>query len=141
MDNKEWKEKVLCEPKNGYDRMPESERAAMNAYCESYKAFLDAGKTERECVVEGIRQAEAQGFKPYVRGMELKPGDKIYQNNRGKMMLLAVIGSEGLDKGVQITAAHIDSPRLDLKPTLSMRTASWLTSRPTTTAAFASTSG
>ena len=99
MDNKEWKEKVLCEPKNGYDRMPESERAAMNAYCESYKAFLDAGKTERECVVEGIRQAEAQGFKPYVRGMELKPGDKIYQNNRGKMLLLAVIGSEGLDKG------------------------------------------
>ena len=117
MDNKAWKETVLCEPKNGYDRMPEGERAAMNAYCESYKAFLDAGKTERECVTEGIRQAEAQGFRPYVRGMALKAGDKVYKNNRGKMLLLAVIGSEGLDKGVQITAAHIDSPRLDLKPT------------------------
>ena len=117
MDMKAWKEKVLCEPKNGYDRMPESEREAMNAYCESYKAYLDAGKTERECVAEGIRQAEALGFKPYVRGMALKAGDKIYKSNRGKMLLLAVIGSEGLDKGIQITAAHIDSPRLDLKPT------------------------
>ena len=48
MDMKAWKEKVLCEPKNGYDRMPESEREAMNAYCESYKAYLDAGTTERE---------------------------------------------------------------------------------------------
>ena len=73
MDNKAWKEKVLCESKNGYDRMPESEREAMNAYCEGYKAFLDAGKTERECVIEGVRLAEAQGFRPYVRGMALQP--------------------------------------------------------------------
>ncbi len=116
MDAKQWKEKVCCEQKNGYDRMPESERAAMTGYCEDYKAFLDAGKTERECVAEGIRQAEARGFKPFVRGMALKAGDKVYQNNRGKMLLLAVIGEKGLDGGAQIVAAHIDSPRLDLKP-------------------------
>ena len=116
MDNKAWKEAALWSPKNGYDRMPESERGAMNDYCEGYKAFLDAGKTERECVAEGVRQAQALGFKPYVRGMALRSGDRIYLNNRGKMLLLAVIGSEGLDRGVQITAAHIDSPRLDLKP-------------------------
>ena len=116
MDAKAWKEKVLREKKNGYDRLAAGDREAMDAYCQGYKAFLDAGKTERECVAEGIRLAEAQGFKPYVRGMALKAGDKIYQNNRGKMLLLAVVGQKKLDQGVQITAAHIDSPRLDLKP-------------------------
>lgn len=116
MDAKEWKKKVLYAQKNGYDRMPAGERDAMNAYCEGYKAFLDAGKTERECVAEGVRQAEKQGFKPLRRGMELKPGDKVYSNNRGKMLLLAVIGEKSLSEGLQIAAAHIDSPRLDLKP-------------------------
>jgi len=116
MDNKEWKEKVLYAPKNGYDRMPQAERETMTAYCEGYKAFLDAGKTERECVVEAIRQAEQQGFVAYQRGMALKAGDKVYSNNRGKMLLLAVIGEKSLAEGVQIAAAHIDSPRLDLKP-------------------------
>ena len=116
MEAKEWKEKVLAQKKNGYDRMPKEEREAMDAYCTAYKAFLDAGKTERECVTEGIRQAEEKGFKPYTRGMELKAGDKVYFNNRGKMLLLAVIGRKSLAEGAQIAAAHIDSPRLDLKP-------------------------
>ncbi len=116
MDAKQWKEKVMTAPKNGYDRLPAEEKAVMNAYCEGYKAYLDAGKTERECVDEAIRLAEEQGFVAYVRGMELKPGDKVYQNNRGKMLQLAVIGSKSLSEGVQIAAAHIDSPRLDLKP-------------------------
>ena len=116
MDAKEWKEKLLTQKKNGYDRMPASEREAMNAYCESYKAFMNAGKTERECVSEGIRLAEEKGFRPYTRGMALKSGDKVYLNNRGKMLLLAVIGQKSLAEGAQIAAAHIDSPRLDLKP-------------------------
>ena len=116
MEVKEWKEKVLSHKKNGYDRLPAAEREAMNAYCERYKAFLDAGKTERECVREGIRLAEAQGFRPYQRGMELKAGDKVYVNNREKMLMLAVIGQKSLAEGVRINAAHIDSPRLDLKP-------------------------
>lgn len=116
MDAKEWKEKLMAAPKNGYDRISAEEKAAMEEYCVGYKAYLDAGKTERECVDEAIRQAEAQGFVPYVRGMALKPGDKVYQNNRGKMLQLAVIGTKSLSAGVQIAAAHIDSPRLDLKP-------------------------
>jgi len=116
MEEKEWKEKVLTQKKNGYDRMPASEREAMNAYCEGYKAYLDAGKTERECVSEGIRLAQEKGFKPYVRGMALKTGDKVYMDNRGKMLMLAVIGQKSLAEGAQITAAHIDSPRMDLKP-------------------------
>ena len=117
MDTKQWKEKVLHTKKNGYDRMPEAEKALMTEYCEGYKAFLDVGKTERECVTEGIRLAKEQGFVEYQRGMALKVGDKIYSNNRGRMLMLAVIGQESLSKGVQIAAGHIDSPRLDLKPT------------------------
>ena len=116
MDAKELKSKLLMEKKNGYAALSEADRKAMNEYCEGYKAFLDAGKTERECVTEAIRLAEAQGFKKLERGMELKAGDKVYANNRGKMLTLAVIGTEPMEKGVQITAAHIDAPRLDLKP-------------------------
>ena len=113
----ELRREALCyAPKTGYDRMSADEEAAMRAYCEEYKKFLDAGKTERECVDEAIRQAEARGFKPFVRGMELKAGDKVYRSNRGKALMLAVIGNRSLADGVNIGAAHIDSPRLDLKP-------------------------
>ena len=113
----ELRREALCyAPKNGYDRISADEEAAMRAYCEEYKKFLDAGKTERECVDEAIRQAEARGFKPFVRGMELKAGDKVYRSNRGKALMLAVIGNRSLAYGVNIGAAHIDSPRLDLKP-------------------------
>ena len=116
MEIKEWKEKLLYSKKNGYDSLSDVDRAAMHDYCEGYKAFLDAGLTERECVIEGIRLCEEKGFVPYVRGMELKAGDKVYVNNRGKMLMTAVIGKESMAKGIQIAAAHIDSPRLDLKP-------------------------
>ena len=110
------REALLYQPKNGYDRLPAAEEADLNAYCEDYKKFLDAGKTERECVDETIRLAEYHGFKPFTRGMTLNPGDKIYRSNRGKAIMLAVIGSKSLSEGVNIGAAHIDSPRLDLKP-------------------------
>ncbi len=116
MEAKEWKDKLFYQPKNGWERLGADQEAALEDYCRDYKAFLDAGKTERLCVREGVRLAQAQGFRPYSRGMALKSGDKVYLNNRGKMLLLAVIGREKLDQGVRITAAHIDSPRLDLKP-------------------------
>ncbi|MBM6665712.1 aminopeptidase [Flavonifractor plautii] len=110
------REALLYQPKNGYDRLNPAEEADLNAYCEDYKKFLDAGKTERECVDETVRLAEYHGFKPFVRGMALNPGDKLYRVNRGKAVVLAVIGSKPLSEGVNIGAAHIDSPRLDLKP-------------------------
>ena len=109
------REALLYSPKNGYDRLSAEDEAAMHAYCEDYKKFLDAGKTERECVDETVRQAEAKGFKPFVRGMAVNPGDKLYRVNRGKAIMLAVVGSRPLSEGVNIGAAHIDSPRLDLK--------------------------
>ena len=106
---------LAYEKKNGYDRLQPGELEAMDAYCAGYKQFLDAGKTERECVDRAIALAEASGFRPYTRGMELNPGDKVYQVNRGKAIMLAVMGKKSLAEGVNIGAAHIDSPRLDLK--------------------------
>ena len=106
---------LAYEKKNGYDRLRPGELEAMDAYCAGYKQFLDAGKTERECVDRTIALAETSGFRPYTRGMELNPGDKVYQVNRGKAIMLAVMGKKSLAEGVNIGAAHIDSPRLDLK--------------------------
>ena len=113
---KELKEKLFSGRKNGYDRFDSAEQAAMDAYCDGYKAFLDKGKTERLCAAEVLRLAEKKGYKPFTRGMDVKPGDKVYLCNRGKAVMLAYIGKKSLADGAQIAAAHIDSPRLDLKP-------------------------
>ena len=114
--NKELKERLLSSRKNGFDRIDAAELAAVNAYCKDYMAFLDAGKTERLCAAEAVHLAEQVGYRPLKRGEALKPGDKVYVCNRGKSVLLAHIGTKPISKGAQITAAHIDSPRLDLKP-------------------------
>lgn len=109
------REALFDAPKNGYDRLTAEDEAAMKTYCEDYKRFLDAGKTERECVDETIRLAEAQGFKVFTRGMAVKQGDKVYRANRGKAIMLAVVGTAPLSEGVNVGAAHIDAPRLDIK--------------------------
>ena len=85
-------------------------------YCEEYVRFLDAAKTEREAVDYAVARAEKEGFVPFDRTKPLKAGDKVYYNNRGKALMLAVIGTRPITDGVSIAAAHIDSPRLDLKP-------------------------
>ena len=113
---KEERNALLYKPQNGLDRISAVEEAEMNDYCEQYKAFLDVSKTERECVVSAIRLAEAKGFKPYTPGMNIVPGDKLYYNNRGKAIMLMIIGQKPLSEGANIGAAHTDSPRLDLKP-------------------------
>ena len=109
------REELFYSPKNGYDRIDESEKALITEYCEGYKKYLDIARTERLAVKEGIALAEQAGFVEFKRGMELKPGTKVYSSVRGKGLLLAVIGQESLDNGCVIAAAHVDSPRLDLK--------------------------
>ena len=112
----ELRREALCyKPKNGYDRLSPEDEKAMDVYCEDYKKFLDAGKTERECVSEAVRLAQAKGFRPFTRGMTIHPGDKLYRVNRDRALMLAVIGRTPLSEGATIGAAHIDSPRLDLK--------------------------
>lgn len=111
------REQLLNQKKNGWDKVDEATEHAIFDYCEGYKVYLDRGKTERTCVDYTLELVEAAGFVPLVRGMELRPGMKVYRVNRGRGINLAVIGSAPLDQGVSIVAAHIDAPRLDLKPT------------------------
>ncbi len=110
------REALLTQKKNGWDVVDDTTVQAIFDYCEGYKTFLDRGKTERTCVDYTIELAQAAGFVPFERGMELHPGSKVYRVNRGRAINLAVVGSTPLDQGVSITASHIDSPRLDLKP-------------------------
>lgn len=110
------REKLSYKPKNGSKSLSAEIIAAADSYCEGYKHFLDAAKTEREAVCETIAMAEKAGFVPFDPSKKLQPGDKIYYNNRGKSLALAVIGTRPITDGVTIAAAHIDSPRLDLKP-------------------------
>lgn len=98
-----------------WQRMDAEERKAVMAYGETYKAFLDTARTERLAVKEILKRAEAAGFKPVYDCTELKPGDKVYWNQKGKSVILAVIGTEPVHEGLKIVGSHVDAPRLDLK--------------------------
>lgn len=93
---------------------PEQIEAAYD-YCIGYAKYLDASKTEREAVTTSVAMAEAQGYVPYTFGMQLVKGGKYYYNNRGRSLFLFRIGTTPVQEGIRICAAHIDSPRLDLK--------------------------
>lgn len=110
------KEKLFIRRKNGYQRIDEETAEKAYSFCEEYKAFLDSGKTEREVVKFSVDLAKERGFVPYERGKKYSAGDKVYYVNRNKAVIFAVIGQEPVAKGIRISAAHIDSPRLDLKP-------------------------
>ena len=114
-EKKDYRAELFYEQKNGYDSLSLEGREAMDAYCEGYKRYLNESRTERESVRNAIELAEAEGFTEYVPGMALKTGDKVYYSNRGKALLLAVMGNEPMSAGAVVTAAHVDSPRLDLK--------------------------
>jgi len=109
-------EDLLYKQKNLWDTMSDVEKEAVHTYCEGYKTFLDRGKTERTCIRYAIELAEAEGFQEYHTGIDIKPGSKIYVNNRNTALYLAIIGNEPLEKGLNIAATHVDSPKLDLKP-------------------------
>ncbi len=85
------------------------------AFCDGYKSFLNAARTEREFVKHAENAAKKQGFTALQDKNTLKPGDKVYRINRGKGIMMAVIGSAPIESGLRIVGAHIDSPRLDLK--------------------------
>ena len=116
MTTEELRKQLMLEPKNGYAALTAQQKEEMDGYIKRYTAFMDACKTEREATAWTVEVAEKNGFQAMVPGMQLKPGDKVYRNNRDKSIMLAVIGSESLNEGVNICAAHVDSPRMDLKP-------------------------
>ena len=111
----DMRKELFYEQKNGYDLIGSEERLELEDYCRDYMAFLNDSRTEREAVKNAIAMAEEHGFREYVPGMELKPGMKLYRNNRGKALMLAVIGKDDLSHGAVIAGAHVDAPRLDLK--------------------------
>ena len=113
---KELKEKLFLNRKNGLSVASEETVNSAYGYADGYKKFLDNAKTEREAAKTAVLMAEKKGFVPFEIGKEYKAGDKVYFNNRGKTVAFAVIGKQTADNGINITAAHIDSPRLDLKP-------------------------
>ena len=109
------KEKLMNHPKT-IKKLTAEEIAAADAFCEDYKAFLNASPVEREAVRYTVGLAEKAGFKPYAPDAEYQPGDRVYYTNRGKAIALAVIGKQGVKNGARLAIAHIDSPRIDLKP-------------------------
>lgn len=90
-------------------------REAVFDFSEGYKKFLDGAKTEREFVTEGIKLVEKNGFVNAEKKDKLTVGDKVYYVNRGKNLVLAVIGKEDIENGINYVVSHVDSPRLDLK--------------------------
>lgn len=99
--------------KNSWDK--EIDKKEIFQFSEEYKSFLDSSKTERRFVKEGIKLAEKYGFVPANSKAKLNSGDKIYYVNRGKNLVLCVIGKEDIEKGINFVVSHIDSPRIDLK--------------------------
>ena len=104
---------------SAWKKYREEDLEKLNNICEDYKRFLTVSKTEREATKEIIRRAEDKGYKnldDYIKNnVEIRPGDKIYVNNKGKAVALFHIGTKPITEGMNILGAHIDSPRIDLK--------------------------
>ena len=108
-------DQLVYEKKTVYEKAGAEVVAKAQEYAKGYVQFLDGAKTEREAVALGVEMAEKAGYRAYSFGMPMKAGDKFYYNNRDKNIYLFKIGTEPINNGIRITAAHIDSPRLDLK--------------------------
>ena len=104
---------------SAWKKYNEEDLEKLNNICNNYKRFLTVSKTEREATKEIIRRAEEKGYKnleDYIKNnVEIRPGDKIYVNNKGKAVALFHIGEKPITEGMNILGAHIDSPRIDLK--------------------------
>lgn len=115
MQTTEELKKLLYKNETVADAAPDALDAAQ-AFCEGYKTFLDHCKTERETTAYSEKLLQEAGYKPFVAGEKLNPGDKVYAINRKKCVLAATIGKKSLEQGFHLNIAHIDSPRLDLRP-------------------------
>lgn len=110
------KEKLFRPKKNGWENLTKEEKQTIFDFSKNYMNFINKAKTERECVKQIIKILENNGFKNIENTSNLKAGDKVYFINRQKNVYAAVIGTEDFTNGFNIIGAHIDSPRLDLKP-------------------------
>lgn len=101
---------------NLFKKNGEDYKKSAFSFCDDYKSFLTEAKTERRCAEYFRKEAEKNGFKPLSDVKNPKAGDKVYYINRGRSAVFAVLGEEDIENGMNLVAAHIDSPRLDLKP-------------------------
>ena len=108
-------EQLFYKKKHAAEILSDAEIKDAFDFCKDYRDFLDFAKTERRAVVYAEKLAKENGFVKFEEGKKYVKGDKVYKINRGKAVILAVIGEKPLSEGVKIAAAHIDSPRLDLK--------------------------
>ena len=99
--------------KTVWEKLTAAQLKELYVFCEDYRQFLSASKTERLFVKNGIEAAEKAGFKDYRTVKSVKPGDRLYANNRGKNLCLFVIGKKPLSEGMNVVGAHIDSPRIE----------------------------
>ncbi|MCH4179314.1 MAG: aminopeptidase [Megasphaera sp.] len=107
--------KAFDRENSAWARFSQEERLDMEEYSKKYRQFLDTARTERLANKEIIRQAQAAGFKPLGEYTSLAAGDKVYWDQKGKSVILAVIGTDPIEQGLKIVGSHIDCPRLDLK--------------------------
>lgn len=112
----ELKDGLFYEPKHAMEIIDGETVKQADEFCEGYKSYLDEAKIERESVEFFVREAAKRGYTEFDNRKKYSAGDKVYYNNRGKSLILCVIGKKSVGEGVKISAAHIDSPRLDLKP-------------------------
>lgn len=115
-ETEKLRESLFMSKKHSALQMSEEQINLADDFCEGYKVFLDVAKTEREAVACAMSMAQKSGFSEFDSNKNYKPGDKVYYVNRGKSIVLAIIGKKGVKDGAKITVAHIDSPRLDIKP-------------------------
>lgn len=116
MELNDIKKELFYEPKHAMEIVDDAVVKAADDFCEGYKKYLDEAKIERETVDFFVKEAESRGYTEFDRTKKYAAGDKVYYNNRGKAIILCVFGKKSVAEGVKISAAHIDSPRLDLKP-------------------------
>ena len=107
------------ERRNAWNQYDEAALEKVEAAAKGYKAYLDAGKTERECAAEAIRMAKEAGYisleDAIKEGRQVKPGDKLFKAQMGKAVMLFHMGKNPMEQGINIVGAHIDSPRIDIK--------------------------
>lgn len=115
-EGKKLKEMLFNKKENGWLSVDSEKENIIMKFSDEYIYFLNKGKTERECATFTKKMLDENGFKCICEFETLKPGDKIYYINRDKSVYAAVIGKEKLENGLNVIGAHIDSPRLDLKP-------------------------
>lgn len=111
----ELEEKLLMKKNSGWDKLKKRKEKKIFEFSESYKHFMDNGKTERESFNQILILAKKNDFKSFNKVKNLKPGSKVFMTNRNKNIVLIVVGKDDIENGVNIIASHIDAPRLDLK--------------------------